>query len=67
MATTIVNPPPPPENTTDGLGYLGGIIFLAVIIILFVIYGLPYLRTLNNQGIQVNLPKTVNVNVKQTK
>jgi hypothetical protein len=69
MATTIINPAPN-ANTSNGsgIGFLLGAIVLVVFIALFFIYALPFIRGLNGSGgIQVNLPKSVNVNVQQSK
>lgn len=69
MATTIVNPAPnnnPSGN--DGMGFLVGVVILIVFAFLFFVYALPYLRGLSgNNGAQVNVPKSIDVNVKQTK
>jgi hypothetical protein len=68
MATTIVNPAPN-NNSSDnnGMGFLVGAIVLIVFVVLFFVYALPYIRGLNSSGIQVNVPKSINVNVKQSK
>lgn len=68
MATTIVNPTPnnnPPDN--NGMGFLLGIIVLIVFAVLFFIYAPPYIRGLTSGGTQVNVPKSIDVNVKQSK
>jgi hypothetical protein len=68
MATTIVNPAPNNNSSGDnGMGFLLGVIVLIVFVVLFFVYALPYIRGLTNGGIQVNVPKSVNVNVKQSK
>lgn len=72
MATTIINPTPAANSTTDsGMGFLIGIIALIVFGFLFFIYGLPLIRQglsgLGSGGVQINLPKTVDVKVQQTK
>ena len=69
MATTIINPAPS-ANTSNGsgIGFLLGAIVLVVFVALFFIYALPFIRGLSGSGgIQVNLPKSVNVNVQQSK
>jgi len=66
MSTTIINPSPG-ETTTDGMGSLTGIIILIIFIALFVVLALPHIKNINSQGIQVNVPKNVNVTVKNTK
>jgi ABC-type transporter Mla subunit MlaD len=69
MATTIINPAPSTNTSNDSwIGLLLGAIVLVVLIVLFVVYVLPFIRGLSGSGkIQVNLPKTVNVNVQQSK
>lgn len=68
MATTIVNPAPG-NNSSDGngMGFLLGVIVLIVFVVLFFVYALPYIQGLSSGGIQVNVPKSVDVNVKQSK
>jgi len=71
MATTIINPAPGVSNTSNDswVGLLLGGIVITVFVILFVVYAVPMIRGLsgNGKGIQVNLPKSVNVNVQQAK
>lgn len=72
MATTIINPAPTNNSTTDsGMGFLLGIIALVVFGFIFIVYGFPLIRQamngLGNGGINVTLPKTVDVNVQQAK
>lgn len=67
MATTIVNPPAN-NNSSNGMGFLVGAIILIVFGVIFFVYGLPLLRGLmGSNGVQVNIPKTIDVNVKQSK
>jgi PDZ domain-containing secreted protein len=68
MATTIVNPAPN-NNSSDnnGMGFLVGAIVLIVFVVLFFVYALPYIRGMSGGGVQVNVPKSINVNVKQSK
>jgi hypothetical protein len=66
MSTTIINPPSG-ETTTDGMGYLTGIIVLIILVAIFLFLGLPYIKNMNNHGIQVNVPKNVDVTVRSTK
>lgn len=67
MATTIVNPPQN-NSSGNGMGFLLGIIILIVVAVLFFIYGLPYLQNLGGSGgVQVNVPESIDVNVKQSK
>jgi hypothetical protein len=71
MATTIINPPANSKSSeTNGMGFLLGIIVLIIFLALFFVYALPYLRGLGgfgSGGVQVNIPKNVNVKVQQTK
>lgn len=72
MATTIINPAPTNNTTTDnGMGFLLGIIVLIVFGFIFFIYGFPLIRQVLNGigsgGINVTLPKTVDVKVQQAK
>ena len=69
MATTIVNPAPSNNSSNNnGMGFLIGAIVLIVFAILFFVYALPYIRGLSgNGGVQVNVPKSINVNVQQSK
>lgn len=69
MATTIVNPTPNNNSSSsNSVGYLiGGVVFL-VIAFLFIVYVLPSIQKgFNMGGTNVNVPKDLNVNVKQTK
>jgi len=71
MPTTIINPAPNNNSTTDnGMGFLVGIILLIVFGVVFFVYDLPLVKQgLSGMGggVNINLPKTVDVNVKQTK
>lgn len=69
MATTIINPPAN-SNASDnnGLGFLIGAVVLIVFGILFFVYVFPYIQGLGgNGGIQINVPKNIDVKVQQTK
>ena len=68
MATTIINPAAN-NNTSDtnGMGFLVGGIALIVFAVLFFVYALPYIRGFGSGGVQVNVPKSVNVKVQQSK
>lgn len=74
MATIINNPPtqaPAPSDGGGGLaGILVGIIILVVVGFLFFAYGLPALRGIqntsdSNSGPTINVPDTIDVNIKQ--
>lgn len=64
MATIVNNPAP--NNSDSGMGFLLGIIILVVIGVVFYIYGLPYIQQGMSGGVQINVPKDINVNVKQS-
>jgi hypothetical protein len=70
MATTIVNPAPSANTSSSSfVPFLMGVIVLVVLAALFFVYALPFIRGLSSSGggIQVNLPKSVNVSVQQAK
>lgn len=63
MATVINNPSGTTESN-GGLGFVIGVILLAIVLLLFFVYGLPLLRG----GVttpQVNIPGTIDVNLNQ--
>lgn len=51
----------------SGMGFLLGIVLLAVILFLFFYYGLPFLRNSTATTPQVNVPGQIDVNVNQKK
>jgi hypothetical protein len=67
MATTIINPSPSSDSSgNNGMGFIIGGVVLVVLAILFFVYALPLIRNVGGgEGIQVNLPKTVDVTVQQ--
>lgn len=66
MATTVVNPPQ--NSSNNGMGFLLGIIVLVVLVILFFVYGLPYIQNNMTGGrIEVNIPDNIDVNLNQQK
>lgn len=69
MSTTIINPAPSSDSSgNNGMGMLLGVIVVIGLAAVFIIYALPYIRGLSgNGGVQINLPKNVNVNVQQAK
>lgn len=69
MPTTIINPAPNNNSeNNNGIGFLLGIIVLVIFAVLFFVYALPYIRGFGgNSGVQVNIPKSIDVNVKQSK
>lgn len=69
MADTIVNTPPQTNASgNNGMGFLVGVVILVVFLLLFIFYGLPYLRSsFLGSTPQVNIPSHYDVNVKQSK
>ena len=72
MATTIINPTPVNSGGSDnGLGFLLGAIILVGFGFIIIFYGYPMIQQglngLGKSGVQINLPKTVDVNVQQSK
>ncbi len=70
MATTIINPAPTTRTSeNNGMGFLVGAIILIVFAVLFIVYALPYIRGFSSGigGFQVNVPKSINVKVQQSK
>jgi len=72
MSTTIVNPAPANSSTSDnGIGFVLGIIVLFVFGFIFFIYGLPLIRQglsgTGNGGVQINVPKQIDVKVQPAK
>lgn len=57
--TTIINTPPAVESSDSGLGIVFGVILAILIVVLFLVYGLPMIRNSNppaaNGGINVNV------------
>lgn len=72
MATTIINPSPTNNSSNDsGMGFLFGVIILIAFGFVFFVYGVPLIKQglsgIGNGGINVTLPKTVDVKIQQTK
>ncbi|MDO8658794.1 MAG: hypothetical protein Q7K55_08685 [Candidatus Levybacteria bacterium] len=67
MATTIVNPTPTNNSSNNGLGFLLGIFLLVILGVLFFVYGLPYIRSQMGGGVQISVPKNIDVNLNQQK
>ena len=70
--TTIINPAPANNSDTNsGIGFVFGLIVLIISGFFFFIYVFPLIKQglngLGSGGIQITLPKTVDVNVQQTK
>ena len=61
--TTVVNNPPSESNSGGPMGMIIGLIALLVVAYLFIMYGLPVLRNIGRP--QINVPDTIDVNIKQ--
>ncbi len=72
MATTIINPAPVNDSSnSSGMGFLLGVIILVVVGFLLIIYTIPIVKQglsgIGSGGVQITVPKTINVNVQQSK
>ena len=68
MATTVIQPASNNNSSNSWVGFLIGGIVLLVFIYLFFVYALPALRGVGgNGGTQINVPKSIDVKVQQTK
>lgn len=67
MATTIINPAPSNGSSGNGMGFLIGVILLILVGGLLFYYGVPALQRMTSGGVQVNIPKDINVQVQQSK
>lgn len=63
--TTIVNNPPSGDSSGP-MGMIIGLVILAVLGYLGFVYGLPALREMQSGGTEINIPSTIDVNVKQS-
>lgn len=61
--TTIVNNPTPAAETDSGIGMILGLIFLAAVVFIFFVYGLPAIRRIGSP--QINIPSKIDINVNQ--
>jgi len=67
MATVINNPATPADTSGNGMGFFLGVIILLLFFFLLLYYGLPALQHGMGSGVQVNVPKNINVKVQQQK
>lgn len=67
MADTVINQSPvDPTNTSDnGIGFIIGFIVLLILGILFFFYLIPFIGQRFGGGTQINVPRSVDVNVKK--
>jgi len=63
--TTIVNNPPSSDKSGGVLGLIVGIVILVVLLYMGYVYGLPAMQRMQSGSIQINVPESVDVNVKQ--
>lgn len=63
--TTIINTPQPASDQSSGMGMIIGLVVLIVFGFLFFVYALPALRNMELGTPQINVPSTIDVNVKQ--
>ena len=59
---TVINNPQPIESHSNGVGFLIGIILLAMFVLFLFLYALPAIRN-SVAGPQVNVPSNLNVHV----
>jgi hypothetical protein len=64
--TTIVNNPPPSGNSGGPMGMIILLIVLAVIGYLVFAFGLPALQRMQFGSPQINVPSSIDVNIKQS-
>ncbi len=65
--TTIVNNPPPQSNDSGGsVGMIFGLVIIAILVIVFFLYGLPAIQRMKSGDVQINVPSKIDVNVNQT-
>jgi multisubunit Na+/H+ antiporter MnhB subunit len=57
--STITDTPPVSNDNTPGTGMVIGVILAIILIALFIIYGLPAMRS--NQGLPQQQPNTTNI------
>lgn len=65
MATTI-NSPAQTRDDGSGVGFLLGVVLLAIALFVFFVYGLPYMRQTTNAP-QINIPGRFDINLNQGK
>lgn len=63
--TTIVNTPAPSNDSSGGMGMIIGLIVLIVVAYLFFVFGLPAISQMQIGTPQINVPSSIDVNIKQ--
>ncbi len=66
MTTIVNNPPPSSDNSGGPIAIIIVLIVLAVVGYFVYVYGLPAIRQTQVAAPQINVPSTIDVNVKQT-
>lgn len=59
---TVINTPQPAQTSNNGMGFFLGVLLLIIGVVIFFIYGIPYLQS-TVSGPQVNVPSEVDINV----
>lgn len=59
---TVINTPAQTRDDGSAIGFLMGIVLLAVALFLFFVYGLPFMRQVNNTP-QINIPGRFDINL----
>lgn len=62
---TIINNPPPSDDSSGLMGIIIILVILGVLGYLGYVYGLPALQQMQVGSPQINIPSTIDVNVKQ--
>lgn len=66
MATIVNTPAPVQQESSNGMGFLLGIVLLFILGVLFLVYGLPAIsRSVRNTAPSVTVPEQIDVNVNQ--
>jgi hypothetical protein len=65
--TTVVNNPTPSNDSNSGVNMVIGLVVLVIVAYLFIMFGLPAIRTMQVATPQINIPSKIDVNVTQTK
>jgi len=55
----------PGRESDSGSGFLIGVVLLIIVGVFAVYFILPYFQRTMNRDVQINIPKTVDVNVQQ--
>lgn len=63
--TTVINTPQPASDQSNGVGMIIGFVVFIIFGFLFFIYGLPAIRQMRVGTPQINIPNSIDVNVKQ--